>query len=131
MAFTHFLLLITHAGINVLEVSGSLWALLWFHWMDVWTWTLGYCFPPPYPSLASCSTQHWPPAHQNRPAKIIYKMMMKLIYVHQKKSAIFTYLQHNDVYSLCMKTISLHQITWLLLDTMLIYIVSSHSPESA
>lgn len=125
MAFTHFLLLISHAGINILEVSGSLWALLGFHWMDVWTWILGYCFPPPCPSLASCSTQHWPPAHRNKPAEIINnKMVMDFLYMYIKTS-LQNLFKHNDVYSWCIK---LHGY---YLDTLLIYIVSSHSPELA
>lgn len=79
-----------HAGINILEVSGSLWALLGFHWMDVWTWILGYCFPPPCPLLASCSTQRWPPAHRNKPAEIINnKMVIEFLYIKTSLQNLF------------------------------------------
>lgn len=96
--FKNFIILIMYlygihtfsAFINILEVSGSLWALLGFHWMDVWTWILGYCFPPPCPLLASCSTQRWPPAHRNKPAEIINnKMVIEFLYIKTSLQNLF------------------------------------------
>lgn len=112
MAFTHFLLLISRRykhtrGIrkSMSSTRVSLDGCVDMNSGILFPSTVSFTCIMLHTTLASRTSKQACRNHQQQNGDRILK--------HQKQ-ACKIYLEHNCVYSLCIKTISVHQITWLL-----------------